>query len=148
MKFIVDKMVGRLARWLRLLGYDTKYENTLDNYGMLFTALVEHRMLLTKNSSLAESGGSAVYLIRAIGWRAQLREVINQFGLSKKLRLTRCPICNDKIVPVEKNSIVKLVPPYTFKTHEQFWKCKKCGQIYWEGTHISMAENELEKLFL
>ena len=144
-KFIADVMLGRLARWLRLFGYDTLYSSAAQDSEILVEALITGRVLLTRDVELAKTAGAAAYLVRANDLWGQLREVVAHFGLETKVKLIICPVCNGKIVPVRKQEIESKVPRYTYLTHERFWRCENCGKIYWRGSHISLAEKDIQK---
>ncbi len=140
-------MMGRVARWLRLFGYDTLYFNRADDRDLLFLALVERRVLLTRDVELARTAGACAYLVRGNDLWSQLREICDHFGIQPRVVLKRCPVCNGEVVPVEKSSVEGEVPRYTFLTHDQFWRCANCGKIYWRGTHIQLARRDIiEKL--
>ncbi len=144
-KYSADVMLGRTARWLRMLGCDVFYQANIDDDELLFKSLLENRILLTRDVKLSFRGGSAAYLVRANGLWNELREILNHFAIEPKLCLIRCPICNGEIEPVEKSTIEEEVPKYTFLTHEKFWRCKNCGKIFWQGTHSKMAEKDIFK---
>ncbi|HDG67895.1 MAG TPA: hypothetical protein ENG11_01965 [candidate division Zixibacteria bacterium] len=144
-KFIADVMLGRLARWLRLFGYDTVYSSAAQDNEILVEALISRRVLLTRDVELAKTAGAVAYLVRANDLWGQLREVVAHFGLETRVKLAICPVCNGKIVPVRKQEIEGKVPRYTYLTHERFWRCENCGKIYWRGSHISLAEKDIKK---
>jgi len=147
LRFAADVMLGRTARWLRLLGRDTFYSPDIADDALLMKSLLEHRMLLTRDTRLARYAGAAVYLVRANDLWAQLREICNHFAIEPKLSLDICPLCNGMLRAVAKDAVVDRVPRYTFLTHNEFYECGACGQIYWEGSHIKFAEADiLQKL--
>ncbi len=147
MRFIADTMLGRLARWLRLMGCDVEYPRRATDDELLFMALVERRKLLTRDVALAKKAGAAAYLVRANSLWDQLREVASQFGLRMELRLRRCPVCNGEVVEVPRESVEGAVPRYTFLTHRRFWRCSRCGKIFWRGSHIKLAEEDIRSRF-
>ena len=142
MKFIVDTMLGRLARWLRLFGEDAEFSQD-DDERIIFRAANEGRIILTKDRELALKAGKMAYFVRAEKLWSQIREVIREFGIKPELRLTRCPACNGRIEEVEKSAVEGLVPRYTYLTHDRFWRCNRCGKIYWEGSHIGLAKDDI-----
>ena len=144
-KFVADVMLGRVARWLRILGYDTLYFSNAGDDELIYIALTQKRILLTRDTELAKNAGSCGYLVRANELWAQLREIKNHFGLHTKIRLVRCPICNGEIVPVPRDEVKNKVPTYTFLTHDQFWRCTNCGKIYWRGSHTKLAEKDIKQ---
>ena len=148
LKFIADVMLGRTARWLRLFGYDTIYKVDADDDWILFNALVQKRTIITRDTKLAYRAGSVAYLVRANSLWEQLREITSQFSIEPKIVLVRCPVCNGKITEVEKKSVLGKVPEYTYLTHDKFWRCENCGKIYWRGSHLSLADDDIEKHLL
>ncbi len=144
-KYVADVMLGRCTRWLRMFGCDVVYQPIADDDDLLFMALLHNRILLTRDMSLARKAGAAAYLVRANSLWARLREIINHFDIQPVIILKRCPVCNGKVEEIPKESIDKLVPPYTFKTHDVFWQCLDCGKVYWHGSHLELAQRDIEK---
>ena len=140
-KFIADNMLGKLAKWLRILGFDTLYPKYAKDVELVFTSLLEDRILLTRDLGIIKRKNLKKYLfIHSNNWKEQLIEVINHFQLedllSEKNFLTICPICNERLHPIEKRRVIGLVPHYVFCTNKEFSVCPSCGKIYWKGTHI------------
>ncbi|NJE47455.1 hypothetical protein E3E35_08590 [Thermococcus sp. GR7] len=137
MKFIADMMLGRLARWLRLYGYDTLYGIEDDNE-ILRIALEEGRIILTRDSGLARVAkrlGAEVILIHSSSLEEQVKE-LKEHGLEfKDLFPTnaRCPKCNGLIRPIRKGEIRDKVPSSVYANYDEFYICESCGQIYWPG---------------
>ncbi|ACJ16613.1 hypothetical protein, conserved [Thermococcus onnurineus NA1] len=137
MKFIADMMLGRLARWLRLYGYDTLYGIEDDNE-ILRIALEEGRIILTRDSGLARVAkrlGAEVILIHSNSLEEQVKE-LKEHGLEfKDLFPTnaRCPKCNGLIRPIRKGEIRDKVPSSVYANYDEFYICESCGQIYWPG---------------
>lgn len=142
-KFAADVMLGRTARWLRMLGYDVFYRSKISDDELIFVSLIEGRIILTRDVKLARRAASATYLVRANDVWAQLREITNQFSIRPKLQLRRCPVCNGKILEVPKETIENLVPKYTFLTHKKFWQCEVCKKVFWRGSHIKLAQRDI-----
>jgi uncharacterized protein with PIN domain len=142
MKFLVDTMLGRIARWLRLFGYDTEYTQSEDD-DILYRAVIEGRTILTRDIDFAAKAGKFAYLVQSEILWDKLREIVLEFNIEPKLKLTQCPKCNGRIHEVEKNSIEFLVPKYTFLTHDKFWQCKSCKKVYWRGTHVDLAQKDI-----
>ena len=143
--FAADVMLGRTARWLRLLGCDTFYRPSIGNDELLFKSLLEGRILLTRDTNLARRAGAAAYLVRSNDLWGQLREICAQFGLAHVLTLERCSVCNGELTEVEKDSIAGTVPAYTFLTHDKFFQCANCGKVFWEGSHVRLAEHDIQE---
>jgi len=140
MKFIADCMLGKLAKWLRLIGCDTEYVHDAQDDELVRRALREDRILLTRDGTLA--GRRMVrgrsFLIESEETGKQLRQVIERFGIriDSDGLFTRCIICNEPMEDVPKLSVKRLVPPYVYKTQERFGRCPSCGKVYWRGTHV------------
>ncbi len=142
-RFVADVMLGKLARWLRALGYDTLYFHDAPDSRLLGIALREGRHLLTRDAALAARAGEVGLLVRAEDLDAQLREVMAACGLTSRAPLSRCFECNGVLVAREPAAVRERVPPYTFATQAEFWECEGCRRVFWAGTH---AQGILERL--
>ncbi len=135
--FIADAMLGRLARWLRLLGFDTLYYQDIRDGDLLKAALREGRFILTRDShflKLRDSRG--VLLIHSDHPMEQVREVVTYFKIME-FRPGRCPRCNGILHAVDrKESVRDAVPEHVFFGRDNFQLCRSCGKVYWEGTHL------------
>lgn len=150
-KFIVDVNVGKLAKWLRILGYDAVFINGLDDEGLIRIAIAEGRILLTKDTRILRrrvvySGELKLVLIRADDVKGQLWQVIQTLNLAPLDPFSICLECNEPLLPREKEEVRDLVPPYVFLTQTQYMECPSCHRIYWRGTHWQRMKSELEKL--
>jgi uncharacterized protein with PIN domain len=137
MKFIADMMLGRLARWLRLYGYDTLY-GIVEDDEIIQKALEEDRIILTRDSDLAERAratGARVFLLSSNSLEGQVEE-LKKLGI-KFMELfpanARCPKCNGPIERVSKEEVKGRVPESVYGEYDEFYVCKNCGQIYWPG---------------
>jgi uncharacterized protein with PIN domain len=152
MKFIVDSNVGRLARWLRIAGFDTIFINDLDDNRLVRLALSEGRVLLTKDTQIlkrrvATTGRLKVILIESEEVKAQLCQVVKTLNLGDQINpFTLCLECNQPLVPREKEDVKELVPPYIFQTQTQYMQCPTCHRVYWRGTHWQRMSGELERI--
>ena len=150
-RFIVDLNVGRLARRLRMMGYDTLFINSLDDE-LIRIALSDERVLLTKDSGImrrriAATGRLRAVLIQSDDVRAQFRQVVQTLHLEASSNpFSRCMECNEPLIPRTKEEIRDLVPPYVFKTQEQYVQCPKCHRVYWRGTHWQRMAQELREM--
>jgi hypothetical protein len=150
-KFIADEMLGKLAKWLRTIGYDTLYYNDGGaDSGLVQRSLEEDRIILTRDTRLVERKLARNYvLIKSDNVWEQFEQVVKELALDTKSRLfTRCLICNKELMSVDKTSVRDLVPVYTYQTQNEFYKCPDCKRVYWPGTHKdSMVEliNNLDK---
>jgi uncharacterized protein with PIN domain len=149
-KFVVDGMLGKVARWLRMLGYDTKYFNDMSDDEILKVASEEKRILLTKDYQFFKKAN--IHGVRAIFVEGETH-VEKLANLSKQLNIkleininySRCPKCNAEIRPINKEAVKDKIPPSTYRIHNEFWVCSKCGQVYWKGSHwikINSALNQ------
>ena len=136
-RFIADAMLGRLARWLRLLGYDTLYYPDLDDREFLKIALREERCLLTRDTHfLGMKNLSKLFFVHSDNPLEQVREVINAFGAGGP-RPGRCARCNGILRTIDdKGSVRDAVPEYVFLHSSSFLRCEGCRSVYWEGTHL------------
>jgi len=134
-KFLADCMLGKLARWLRILGYDTKYFRYLDDPQIVALARFEHRTLLTKDQALAKSASDVAYLVSPSRVEEQIQEVLKTFRLTYPTPFPRCPYCNELLFDLSQEEAKKEVPLFVSLTFFQFKKCPRCHRIYWPGTH-------------
>ena len=134
-RFVADAMLGKLARWLRALGYDTLYLRDAPDARVLGVALREHRTLLTRDVGLAARAGSAGLLIRAEHLESQLTEVVGRYRLTSRAPLTRCLECNGVLAPRHREDVRDRVPSYTLATQAEFQECTGCRRVFWAGTH-------------
>ena len=137
-RFACDVMLGRTARWLRMLGLDTFYDNRAGDAGLRELCRAEARILLTKDVALHESMPAGTSrLVRAVRPLQQLEEIAAAFGLGRFSLPCRCSLCNGELLPLEKEKASGRVPPYDFRTQEAFQGCARCGKLYWPGTHAA-----------
>ena len=140
-------MLGRLAKWLRILGYDAKYAAGISDSELLSIAESEDRIILTRDTLLIRRRRCQNSLfVRSDHWREQLRQVYMEAGLTCNALLTICPVCNCQLHAVKKHSIRPAVPPYVFETRDEFSKCGNCQRIYWSATHVEKICDELRTL--
>ena len=138
-RFVADAMLGRLARWLRLLGFDCAHDPEITDAEIVRLAAAEGRVILTRDRRLPEEWWvDDIYLVRADGTRPQLSEVVAHFDLAASIRaLTRCSECNRALERVARSALSGRVPPLVFERHDTFSECPDCGRVYWEGTHAA-----------
>lgn len=144
--FFADVMLGRLARWLRILGYDTLYQREIEDADLIQQALEEGRILLTRDSAMMEIKTDVkLVFMESEKPVLQLRQLRDQLDLTfDEARLfTRCSHCNYPLVPAPREQLKGKVPPYVFATEKQFLHCIHCDKIYWHGTHRSRFIEQL-----
>jgi len=151
LKFIVDNNVGKLAKWLRVMGYDTLFFDGSDDSGMIAIALAEDRVILTRDTQIMKrrvvtSGQLKVMLIQSDKPELQMQQVIDTLNLDCQFKpFSICLECNQALVERSKQQVKDLVPPYVFKTQSQYMECPACHRIYWRGTHWQAMTKKLEK---
>lgn len=143
-RLIADTMLGRLAKWLRLLGYDTRYDNDADDMTLLRIAQAENRVLLTRDWALSRKRGVRAIWIESQELPAQVRQVRSVVG-SPQGSFTRCAVCNDRLEPIAKADVVARVPPYVFRTQDEFYHCPHCQRIYWAATHVARMREIMDR---
>jgi hypothetical protein len=146
LKLLADGMLGSLAKWLRILGYDTGYDNTATDPELARRARAEGRVLLTRDRELAQRSGLRTLLIQSEALEAQLREVREALGPPPDPALTRCSVCNTVLEPLAREEAAKRVPPYVLRTHQAFRHCPTCDQVYWAGSHVRAMRCKIEDL--
>jgi hypothetical protein len=146
--FAADRMLGRLARMLRLLGYDTLYAPDATPPQLLETARRGERVVLTRgDASKRFPRIEKILSLKSDSPPEQLREVVEKFGLDTQKGLwTRCTLCNGSIHLIEKAAAAKLVPPKVFELYEEFYRCSACEQVYWRGSHVARILKNLASL--
>jgi len=151
-KFIVDNNVGKLARWLRMIGYDTLLFKEKDDARMIKIALNDHRVILTRGTQfmrrrLVTNGKLKAILIMPDNPKVQLQEIVKALNLNYHFRpFSLCLECNHLLIPRGKEEVQNLVPSYVFKTQNQYMECPVCHRIYWQGTHWQAMAKELKNL--
>ncbi len=142
---MADSMLGRLARWLRILGYDVVYETSISDDDLIARALRENRIILTMDRELADrKSAKNALLLKSDDYKEQLKHVITYYKIDCESHIfSRCLICNERMDSIEKEKIKDKVPPYVYASHDEFDICPQCRRIYWSGTH---RDNILETL--
>lgn len=136
LRFIADVMVGKLARWLRVLGVDVAYSNTYEDDEIIRIARDETRIVLTRDGGLASrSEDVRCVLIESDSYKQQVGQVIREFSLKNFKVFSRCLECNVLLEEVDKETVFERVPPYVYLTQERFAVCPACKRVFWHGTH-------------
>ena len=148
-RFVADAMVGKLARWLRVIGVDVVYDTTLDDPELVALARREKRVLLTRDTPLATSSNEPPRLfIESENYREQLVQVVETFNLDpKRATFTRCVDCNSLLEVMPPEDAREKVPPYVFSTQSRFKRCPRCDKILWGGTHREQMQKTLDGIF-
>jgi hypothetical protein len=145
-KFVADHMLGSLARWLRMMGYDTVYDKGLDDPAIAKLAREESRFVLTRDRELAKEPGAL--FIEPDDLDGQLKAVAGKFGLRYNDGLIRCSACNGDLADIPKEAAKESVPEGALAANEKFWKCTRCGKVYWKGTHWRGIMERFQRLSL
>lgn len=143
-RLLADCMLGRLAKWLRLLGYDTAYETDCTDHELARRARAEGRVLLTRDRELARRRGLETLLIESEQLEQQIEEVQEALGPPPDPSLSRCSVCNVVLEDVSADEVADRVPPYVLETHTEFRHCPGCGRVYWSGSHVRHMSEQLE----
>ncbi len=148
MKFIADAMLGRLARWLRFLGFDTLYYPGINDSRLIRIAREQYRIILTRDTRLIEVKGLNDYvLISSSDSFKQLLEVIEALKIKEFALFSRCVKCNGRLVRVtDKQEIKDSVPEFVFLQFNVFKKCSDCGRVYWEGSHPKKFKEKIGEI--
>ena len=150
LRFIVDHNVGKLAKWLRMMGYDSLFFDGSDDSHMVALALAEGRVILTRDSEIMKrrvitSGRLQAVLIDSEEPEWQMRQLMDTLDLRRQLRpFTLCLECNQSLVERSREDVKDRVPPYVYKTQSQYMECPACRRIYWQGTHWEAMTRKLE----
>lgn len=150
MKFITTSELGRLCKWLRIMGYDASYLPEAERRELIIKSLRENRIILTRNSKMSSYSGIRMIHIKSDFVEDQVKQVVSELGIKpeRKFFFTVCVICNMPLEKIEKAEIKDKVPPYVYDTEENFMRCGTCDRIYWQGTHWTMVGAFVNKLGL
>lgn len=141
-RFILDVHLGKLAHWLRLLGFDTLYRNDYDDPEIVAIAAAEERTILTRDVGIIKRRAvTRGYLIQSTDVKEQLREVLTYYHLHDQLQpFHRCPVCNGLLEAVAKATILERLEPKTIRYYDTFFQCTNCSKLYWQGTHYERMQ--------
>lgn len=150
MRFAADRMLGRLARWLRIVGQDTAYGPHLAGQALVGLARRDGRIILTRDTRLRRQRNLPPHLfIESDHFREQLRQVVSTYDIEVGAAVfTRCLRCNEPLREAQRASVEPHVPPYVWATQDRFYACPRCGHLFWPATHLARAREELARLGL
>lgn len=143
---MADVMLGKLTKWLRILGYDTLYDKEASDRKLIELAAREKRILLTSDRELMRYRGAEKFFIISMRWQDQLKEVTTKFSFNQDALFTRCVECNSRLEAISKAKVKGKLPAYVYETQAEFVQCPICQKIYWSGTHFRGAKAELQRL--
>ncbi|MGB2630366.1 MAG: Mut7-C RNAse domain-containing protein [Candidatus Omnitrophota bacterium] len=146
-RFIALQELGKLAKWLRILGYDCGYYDKNDIADLVIQAIREGRVILARSAAYKKYKGIRVLVVTSDHVEEQVEQVIRELGLplDEEKLFQRCVECNYPLEDVPKEETTGKVPEYVFRTQEVFKRCPSCGKIFWKGTHWDMVGKWLEK---
>jgi uncharacterized protein with PIN domain len=151
-RFIVDVNVGKLAKWLRMIGYDTLLFDHRDDKRLIHIAMTENRIILTRDTQMMKrrvitTGVLKAVLISSDNPNQQIQQVIKELGLNPSFNpFGLCLECNQPLVKISQEDVKDRVPPYVYQTQPQYVECPNCHRIYWQGTHWQAMVRKLEGL--
>ena len=150
MRFIIDQNVGKLAKWLRMMGFDSLFFSGEDDSQMVRQALVEDRILLTRDTGIMKrrvvtSGRLKAVLMESEEPEQQMRQIVSAIDIkSQSQPFTICLECNQPLIERNPSEVKDRVPPYVYKTQTKYMECPECHRIYWRGTHWKAMLNKLD----
>jgi hypothetical protein len=150
MKFLADRMLGKLAKGLRMLGYDTVYYRGENSYPLIKLAREEDRVILTRNTKLIpKRPEDRIIRIGENKPPLQLRELIQKkvISLNEENLFSRCLLCNIPIEEIRREEAEGKVPDFIYYQEKKFFQCPTCQRIYWQGSHIENMKKKVEELF-
>ena len=147
-KLLLTRELGRLAKWLRIMGIDAENSCQRNNSSLVIQALREDRTIVTRNRRLPAARGIRIVVLKEELVKKQLQEISELLGIVPVCTgmFTRCTICNQELVSVAKDKIKEKVPEYVFQTQEKFFSCPKCARTYWQGTHWNNVQETLKMI--
>ena len=150
MKFLCDQMLGTLAKWLRLFGFDTFYANAeLDDDKLLEMAEKENRVLITRDKELiirAKKKNIQIVEMTSIDLDEQLSVILKNVDVDEKTVLSRCSLCDTILNEIKRDDVKNKVPEKVFRNNDRFWFCSKCDKIYWRGSHYDKIQSKINKI--
>ena len=147
-KFVLDVHLGKLAAYLRMLGFDTLYRSCFSDPELVRISSEQRRMLLTRDRGLLKHAAvTHGYWLRNTDSRKQVEEIVHRFDLARHTQpFTRCMACNGLLRPVAKMEIAALVPKRISELHNDFRQCEACGRVYWHGSHHGRMMKFIQQL--
>ncbi|MDD4955768.1 MAG: Mut7-C RNAse domain-containing protein [Candidatus Omnitrophica bacterium] len=148
MKFIVTKELGKLARWLRLIGFDTVYFENESKGSLIIEALRDDRIIITRTREKIDDLQKKTIVVTKDAVQEQLKEVIQKSGLKveEERMFTRCTLCNDLLVAAQKEEVKPLVPERVYNQQAVFKKCSSCSKVYWQGSHFEKVKKVMAEI--
>ncbi len=146
-RFVADVMLGRLAKWLRLAGFNVLYSNTFSDDELVRISNSEGRILLSRDTRLlVRKAVHSFIFLETQDLREQIRQVLRILNISRLSPLTRCLSCNESLQDAPRENVRRIVPDYVYRTQTYFKSCPACGKVFWAGTHRASVIRTLEQL--
>ena len=146
MRILADAMLGRLAKWLRILGHDTAYFPHAEDQELVRLARAEGRLLLTRDRALTRRRGLRSLLVESDRFEEQLEQLLRDLDLGVESPPPRCVHCNTILEEIGKHTVKGRVPPYVFRRHSDFTWCPQCDKVYWRGTHWKRMRERMDEI--
>ncbi len=146
--FVLDVHLGKLARMLRMLGFDALYGNDYKDREIIDLAVKEQRVVLTRDRRLLRVKViTHGYWVRSTDPETQAREALRRFDLSSQIKpFHRCMVCNGEIIAIEKSAVLNQLEPLTVRYYDEFYRCVDCNKIYWRGSHYQRMIDRIDRL--
>ncbi len=149
-RFVVDINVGKLAKWLRVMGYDTLFPREGDDNDLVRIALLEGRILVTRDSGFGRRRAVRLGQLRVVeiagdDLAGQLRQLMHELNLGLQAGFSRCVLCNKPLEKVIKEDVADRLPPHVYQTQCDFNECPQCRRLYWRGTHWTNMASTLAR---
>jgi uncharacterized protein with PIN domain len=147
-KFVLDVHLGKLAKYMHMLGFDTAYNNSFTDEEIIKISKREKRTILTKDRGILKRNEvTHGYWVRNTNPEKQIAEVVERFDLRNSVsQFSRCLECNNLLTKVEKENIINRIPPKVLAQHEKYYICKACDQIFWAGSHYDKMQSLINKI--
>ncbi len=147
-RFVLDGHVGKLARLLRMLGFDAMYRPDFEDPEIVQISADEKRIILTRDVELLKANAvTHGYWVRSISPNEQVGEVLERFDLHSQIRpFRRCMVCNSPIARVDKETVARALPRKVRELHDEFYRCAGCRKVYWKGTHYHDMMEQIQNL--
>jgi len=148
MKFVVDCMLGKCAKWLRILGFDTLFFSKAEDDRLIDLAREQDRILLTRDTGIIEKTKQIeVLFIKSEHWKSQVKQVLDELDLREQVKpYSRCIECNVMLKSLSKKQAKNLVAPFVYERSDSFALCPQCGRVFWPGTHHSDMNFKIEDI--
>jgi uncharacterized protein with PIN domain len=156
-RFLADDMVGKLARWLRIIGLDVASAGRVDDNDLVRRALEEDRILLTRHGRLLDQitandlkprrGELKWIVVKSAHYLEQIEQVLQETGteIDEEKLFTRCLVCNSPLDAASKEEVAGEVPEFTYSIQENYVRCRNCNKVFWRGTHTDRILAKLKR---